>query len=809
MRFSPRKIILIAGGLLLAVAILILGMKKILGKEQSYRAFILPYSQGFEDVKLNSWLNKSGVWTIRDSTLAQTIGGEQAAQIFLPFKLIEDAPYHASVYLTIKKDTRAVGFAFNAQYPDLTEKQQRVYLAQPEKDKLELVSGYVDDMGSFIAQERVPISVNTTDFRLDLFVYSDTYLVQLNGQRLIEKRPLFYHNGMLGFYTIGSVIFDNFMLTAADNTNPGDLVYTSDFNEEPGGAGWVPFDGDWRIQNQQMTQNDPAVYDAGIGYETSTYENYTLQVVFNHINEAGAGVLFNMPSPYQVNGAHMVRYSNETDALIWGYYDPQGKFNRQGYVQVAAPGTLLHSLKIFSGEISYDIFLDDQLIARSVPLHITRGCVGLSTSRASAAYTSVEVFPLFGSNNQTSRQLTPVITKPPVTPGPTIKTVIPANSEVNTGAPTKTPPAPTPTQSGNLAAVGGSYTANFSGDINASGWRIITGKWSFSNGDLNQTNSSGIDMSIVYTPAVFTNFTLEAGLTHQRGFGGGILFDMPEIDRLNGAYLVRYSDRRAGAIFWGHYDDKGVFVGEGYTNVPEASTDRHVFRIVSKDSTYDIYLDNSLIIKNLPLLQNSGHVGLLTTSASVAFDTLTVKGSNAATVSPVTRDWISDVKILSGKWDTTDSNNITQLVTDLGDYVLNSGISARQYTLEATISLPDGGDTGGGFIFHIPDPKSRNGAYIVRLIKGGQGVFWGRFDDAGKFQGDGSKTITTAAHYLLKLAVTNDKLDVYVNNQPIFNNLKLNRSEGWLGLIAHGGVVKFEDVKINISDAAAGTSGGP
>jgi hypothetical protein len=166
----------------------------------------------------------------------QTIGGDEPAQLFLLYKLIDNSPYHVSVYLTIKKATKAAGIAFNAQYLNLTEKQQRVYLYKPESDKIELVSGYVDNTGGFFPQARVPISVNTTDFRLDLFVYADTYLVQLNGQRLIENRPLFYRNGMLGLYTIGSVVFDNLTLTSADNVDPGDLVYTSDFEQDQGGA---------------------------------------------------------------------------------------------------------------------------------------------------------------------------------------------------------------------------------------------------------------------------------------------------------------------------------------------------------------------------------------------------------------------------------------------------------------------------------------------------------------------------------------------------------------------------------------------
>ena len=35
-----------------------------------------------------------------------------------------------------------------------------------------------------------------------VYVLGNTYLVQLNGQTLIDKRPLFYSNGLVGYYAL-------------------------------------------------------------------------------------------------------------------------------------------------------------------------------------------------------------------------------------------------------------------------------------------------------------------------------------------------------------------------------------------------------------------------------------------------------------------------------------------------------------------------------------------------------------------------------------------------------------------------------
>lgn len=108
--------------------------------------------------------------------------------------------------------------------------------------------------------------------------------------------------------------------------------------------------------------------------------------------------------------------------------------------------------------------------------------------------------------------------------------------------------------------------------------------------------------------------------------------------------------------------------------------------------------------------------------------------------------------------------------------------------------MPKDSEVGGGFIFHMPDRGSRKGAYILRLINGGDGLFWGYYDDANKFQGVGSATLETAEAYVVKLSVVGNLMNVTVNGSPVASNVKLNSGGGWLGLLAFGGEVKFENL---------------
>lgn len=794
-----NRVLLSAMGLVIVAGMLFVALQILVAPDQPVTTYTLPYTQTFDEVNLKRWFSQSGVWTIRTGTLMQTVGGEEAGQMHIPLKVPEDAPYHASVFITLKKDTKQAGLSFNAQYPELIAKQHRVYIDRVNAETLELVAGYMDDTGAFVTQARVPLSVNTTEFRLDMYVYSNSYLVQVNGQRMIENRPLFFHNGMIGFYALGSAVFDTYKLTTAENQNPGDMVYTSDFDKEPGGAGWVPISGSWQIASKQMLQSDPIFVDAAIGYETSTFENYTIRATFNHLEGHGAGVLFNMPSPYSINGAQLVRYSDETDAIIWGYYDSKGVFNRQGFVDASQPEKEAHTLQVFSGNDSYDIFLDSEMIVRDVPLVSIQGAVGLITSRSSAAFSYVEIFPLFGASSDPVTAMN----QPSATPQPT-NTPESKVTVTQTAVPTKQPTKVAEATPIKIEAVGGGdtpYLGVFDGKLSDEGWKIINGDWKFADGNFVQTKLDGFDFATVYTKTAFQSFSIQTAFTHVEGSGAGILFNMPNTDRLAGGSMVRYSDKRDNAIVWGYFDETGVYKNQGYADVPNAGTDRHTLRVVGGEKSYSIYLDDRLIVQAAAYQSgyNAGYFGLVTSRANVIYDEVAVDGVGAVFKGAYENmDGFTDQRIVSGKW-TIENTKAIQTVTDVSDYVWNTGVQASEYTISAKVTLPETSDSGGGFIIHMGERGSKNNSYIVRFKDGGKAIWWGSINDEGKFKGQGSSPIEkTGNTFILKLVVKLDKLSIYVNDVEVAKEITISTQEGWIGLLSYGGPVTFEDVKLEV-----------
>jgi hypothetical protein len=869
---------------LVVLGLLAFAVTRVIGTRGRFSDFSLPYVEDFSEVDVKAWFTSEGVWSLRQGMLAQAANLNKPAYLYVPRKMPAEQPYHLSTYITLAKPTQEAGISFNAQYPKMTTQQHKVYIARNRPQEgvegdgaaapagPELVAGYTDERGEFIRQVSVPLASDLDEYRLDLYVLGNTYTVQLNGQTLIERRPLFHPNGLIGFYTLGPVKFDLLKITTAETEEPGEQVYVSDFEQTPGGAGWVPFSGEWEVADGELVQANPAAQNAAIGYEGSSFENYMAQTMFRHLVGTGGGLLFNMVSPYQLNGSQVARYSDQTDSVFWGYFDAQGHFTRQGFAEVEPPGTSMHRLTVYVGSKSYDVYLDDKLLGRDVPLQAsvqstgtgqTGGHIGLISSLSSVAYATVEVYPLFGDSPvvlaRAQQGTSPASTPPPppspasdsahdagatktATAVPSPETRVPvADGATPTKVPGETGGAATPgaTQAADAAtAVPGAtrvvptalpaaspviveggiapWQSEFRGDLREAGWRPLTGRWRFGNGDLLQDDIEGFDQAIVYTKNAFRNYTYEAGFSHRDGNGAGILFNMPYSDRLNGATMVRYSDRRPGGIFWGYFDATGKFVGQGYANVDPPGDVRHSIRVVSEASTYSVYLDDILLAANLPLQNKFGYVGLITSRSSANYDSLQVTGSGASALArqtPVASAPLSAAGLysgtegfpegrpISGKWE-VDGGRYRQSAPDPADYVFSTGLYAGNFTVRADVLLPDKPDSGAGFMVQMPERGRKAGATVVRLINSGDGIFWGVYDAAGGFRGRGSADLPAKDEgetgFQLQLDVKGETMDIFVDDQLIAKDVVLPRSDGWIGLMSYGGPVTLANVEIMV-----------
>ena len=137
------------------------------------------------------------------------------------------------------------------------------------------------------------------------------------------------------------------------------------------------------------------------------------------------------------------------------------------------------------------------------------------------------------------------------------------------------------------------------------------------------------------------------------------------------------------------------------------------------------------------------------------------------------------------------------------DFSLGTGVSAENYTLSLTITLPAGeelADAGAGVLFHMPSRNSKEGAQMVRFVNGGQGLTWGAFDGAGRYTGQGYVRLDLPAGepQQLALRVHGDSFDVLINGKAAVEDVPAAAGGGWIGLVSYRGPVSFADVQLTL-----------
>jgi hypothetical protein len=347
----------------------------------------------------------------------------------------------------------------------------------------------------------------------------------------------------------------------------GDSVYQAKFEGELVNSGWLPFAGDWRFENGGLVQLDTAEVDRGISFRNQVFEEYLLRVSLQHLENSGAGVVFNMPQAGSNRGAHLVRYSSDEPVLFWGYFDQNGGFQGQGHAFVPVPGREMHRLEIISGQETYAIRLDGQLIASNIPLASRAGHIGLSTSQSAAAFNSIEIFELAKSGGQSTAE-----------PGQQLLREA----------------------------------------------RILNGDWRTVGATIQQTDETLTDFLIV-TNVTARHYELQVNVELPQSavdsaVGGGIVFHLPDSEQggVEGGHLVRFAEG-GKELFWGYFDRNGQFVGQGDKALEPSIEHSKNLTLMVEDTTYSILIGDNAIASDIPLQYDGGSVGLLSFGGPVTF----------------------------------------------------------------------------------------------------------------------------------------------------------------------------------------------
>jgi hypothetical protein len=331
------------------------------------------------------------------------------------------------------------------------------------------------------------------------------------------------------------------------------------------------------VEDGILVQSEKNGFDQAAGYAESAYSAVDLRATITHLDGTGAGILFNMPEANSLKGAHMVRFADWTDALIWGYFDETGLFKGQGYAKIESPGAGPHTIGVDSGTDTYAVYLDGQQVASELPLFSKEGHIGLITTKSTAAFGPIQI----GADGQ---------------------------AVSSAAIPQK-------------AGVVSEQSGDIFGDI-----ETISGDWVGEGTRLSQLNPATYDFSI--STGVYAGvYTLETGITLPEDpdlldAGGGILFHMPDRDNRNGAHMVRLAGQNE--LIWGYYDQNGAFVGQGRADLEPAEQVTRELQVVAGEDAYRIKVDGKDIAQAVPLKQQEGWIGLVSYRGPVVFEGISV-----------------------------------------------------------------------------------------------------------------------------------------------------------------------------------------
>lgn len=397
-----------------------------------------------------------------------------------------------------------------------------------------------------------------------------------------------------------------FFVIYGDTLTPLTLPYMETFTTQQR-VDYRQFGGKWHLQEQALVQTDDQLADLFAVLpltfeEDQAYQFGTHLQVLSGLN--GAGLLFNMQQKDAKRQSHLVRFGLDGARayLVFGYFDKNDEFVEQG----ALPAPEISQgadLAVVVHDNFYDVIINGQPQQQNIPLRYNGGHVALTTW-----FSSVRFDDLFITAAEQ----------------PFVATDLPPASTAVTAAPltATTPVTITAALTPEETATDRLYSQNFADGVDQSQWTAFSGDWRFTPEALVQQQSDGYDYSISYAGS-FSQYAILVRFRHQGGLaGGGVLFNMPNVTDKAGGHLVRYYEGRA--LVWGYFDEQGNFIGQGDKAVDPPEDGVHTLQVISNGAVYTVLLDDRLVVENVPLRSQQGHIGLTASQSVVAFETIEV-----------------------------------------------------------------------------------------------------------------------------------------------------------------------------------------
>lgn len=386
------------------------------------------------------------------------------------------------------------------------------------------------------------------------------------------------------------------------------------------------------------------------------------------------------------------------------------------------------------------------------------------------------------------------------------------------------------------------YSAGFAAGENAQ-YEVFGGDWEVRDETLVQLSTSGYDLGIYIPldippeqPYQFTTRIRFAGGT----MGGGILFNAQQTSGRSNSHMARLNvDNGSVYLIYGYFDETG-FQGQGGAPVNIAPDDAnwHTLGAQISGATFNLTFDDQVVAAGVPLQFTGGAVGMITSTSQMAYDDIAVQPFAGTTEQSQTPELTAQVTEVvqpqptpaaslptaeastnytmvfsdsfdgsasesnwvpySGAWNFEDGA-LVQTNASGFDYSAGS-VQALDALRRFSVTLRHRQGVGGGVLFNMAQPDSRNGATMVRYIQEANGVAltWGNFDANGLFVGVNGAAVPAPADaaHVLEITLNGSAYSIHLDGTVIAENIPYEPHGTHIGLTASQSVVAFESVEV-------------
>jgi hypothetical protein len=316
---------------------------------------------------------------------------------------------------------------------------------------------------------------------------------------------------------------------------------------------------------------------------------------------------------------------------------------------------------------------------------------------------------------------------------------------------------------------------------------VLSGSWRIGQGFLEQVETQGFDRVALAPIGPQSFYRLRVRLQHLEGAGGGVVFNLPNPNSLALGHLVRYAED-GRSVFWGHFNEQGIFVGQGFVRVEPPGASPHLLEVFSYDKTYAVWLDGVQLASSVPLVSSAGRIGLTTSLSRVMFTELRLEATGPAPNTP----WLPFGPL--------------HLHTTEGDWV-QQGLAIYQRSSQPTVAraisaksvrpnrlrveLRWDSPQAGAAVYIVPRLGFIEGGWGIRFSQGGRLATWGRLQEDRM---DGGSLVLEGGHQVVTFELEGSQGHIWLNNQRLVTLPQAK--EGFLVLQTLGGPVGFVPLEV-------------